>query len=653
VSVTGTAASSNANLLVYHSPYEAPREKLDISGTWAGTIFFPGQPFAMTVSFAKPNTVWTGQFIVGVDSAPLTNINVSAEAVEFAFPPEYGEVSWKGVLSPDGNMITGTFYEVYQVTNSVTAGFSIRHLNQGGRVDGGDLFLDDLQLVAGTVAGMGTNLVHDGDFENALAGSWQIASNHADTTLSSTNAHSGQRSLHLVASSGGKDEASAMWQPIHSLVPGQPYTLSFWYLPSTNGLDLTVRLGDMGLTTTQRILPAKAATPGAPNAIESAETSPLPLLLTEVLPENVDGLTDLLGHHAAWVELHNYSSNAVRLDACYLARETNSLQQWAFPVGGALAAGEYRLIWLDGVPGETTTAEWHASFSAAPQSGIVILSHSANGAMTVLDSLVYQNVSAGRSFGVLPGGQRAVQALPTPGQPNPEAPAAVRVVINEWMAGNTRTLADPSDGRFKDWFELRNLGDQAAPLSGYSLTDALAVPRRFVIPAGVSIPAHGYLLVWADDQAVSSLPNPGYLHVNFKLSQDGDIIALFGPDGVLVDSVSFGPQVPDISQGRDSAGALVFMDHPTPAGDNFVPEVPQEVLFRITDLVVESQGATMLGWASEPGLKYQVQCRNALGQTVWTDLGQPVTGGDGFVTAFVDRTPPQNGQRFYRVLRLP
>ena len=653
VSLTGTASSSTANLLVYHSPYEPPRDYLDISGAWTGTIYFPGQPFAMSVSFEKSNNAWAGRFVVGADSVPLDKIEVSPQAVQFAFPAQYGDVRWTGVLSPDGNTITGSFYEVYQVTNSITADFSLRHLNQGGRVDGGDLFLDDLQLVPGAVAGVGTNLIRDGDFEASLAGNWQIASNHAGTALSTTNTHSGQHSLHLVASSGGKDEATAVWQPMDSLTAGQIYTLSFWYLPSTNGLDLTVRLGDSPLATTQRVLPAKAATPGAPNAIERVEGALLPLALTEVLPENVDSITDALGHHAAWVELRNTSTNLVRLDGCFLTSQTNDLQRWAFPAGTTMEPGELRLIWLDGASDESTATEWHANFLASPRDGMIILSHNANGTLTVLDTLAYQALPAGRSFGVLPGGQRAVLTVPTPALPNPGPPAVVHLRVNEWMAGNTRTMADPSDGRFKDWFELRNLDDQAADLAGYSLTDSISGPRKFIIPAGTSISERGYLLVWADDQASPNSTNPVSLHVNFKLSQDGDTIALFAPDGTLVDSVSFGPQLPDISQGRDAQGALVFMDHPTPAGDNLFPEIPQEVLFRITDLIVEPKGTRMLGWASEPGRKYQVQYRDNLSQTSWSDLGQPLIASEGFATTVVDRTESGPGQRFYRVLRIP
>ena len=565
VSVTGVAPSSNANLLVYHSPYQPPRASADISGTWKGTIDFPGQPFDMTVAFAAQNNAWTGQFVVTDGNAPLTNIVVSANSVRFEFPPSPGtEVRWEGTLSPDGHSIQGVFHEVYQVTNTLTADFLLRHVNDQGRPDGGDVYLDELALVAGTVPGAGANLLRNGGFEDPLTNGWRVASNHLASSVGATNIHAGLGSLHLVASSGGRDEDSAVWQTVASLAPGQTYTLSYWYLPSTNGVDLTVRLGDGDLASTQRILPEKAATPGAPNAIWSHGGTLLPLGLTEVLPENLDGVQDARGHRAPWVELHNTSSNTVPLAGCYLAAQTTNLTQWAFPAEASLAPGQYRLVWLDAAPDESTPAEWHANFRAAPGSGAVILSHYQNGTATVLDGLYYRDLTSGQSFGLLPDGQKAVQSQATPGQPNQSPPVVNRLLINEWMAGNARTLADPADGRFKDWFELFNPTDEAVDLTGYSLSDSLTNRLESVIPAGRVLAPHGYFIVWADGLPPLNGAASTALHTAFKLSQDGDTIALFAPDGRLVDAVTFGRQTPDISQGRNDQGALAYMNTPTP-----------------------------------------------------------------------------------------
>jgi hypothetical protein len=51
--------------------------------------------------------------------------------------------------------------------------------------------------------------------------------------------------------------------------------------------------------------------------------------------------------------------------------------------------------------------------------------------------------------------------------------ASTPVVINEVMASNFSTLADPQ-GEFDDWIELRNVTDQAVDLSGWYLSDEAA-----------------------------------------------------------------------------------------------------------------------------------------------------------------------------------
>ncbi len=149
------------------------------------------------------------------------------------------------------------------------------------------------------------------------------------------------------------------------------------------------------------------------------------------------------------------------------------------------------------------------------------------------------------------------------------ARADVPVVVNEWMASNISCAADPQ-GQFDDWIELYNAGDASVDVAGLYLTDDVSEPRKWQIPAGDSvlttIPARGFLVIWADGDT----GDPG-LHADFSLSAGGDEIALFGSDGVaLLDSVSFGPQVADLSYGRDpdGAGDLKLMVLPTPGEAN-------------------------------------------------------------------------------------
>ena len=77
------------------------------------------------------------------------------------------------------------------------------------------------------------------------------------------------------------------------------------------------------------------------------------------------------------------------------------------------------------------------------------------------------------------------------------------------------------------------------------------------------------LVVWADDDAGDA---PG-LHANFKLSQSGEVVALTDAarnGGALLDLVSFGHQLDDVSYGRlpEDPSRFGFLDQPTPGSDN-------------------------------------------------------------------------------------
>jgi hypothetical protein len=112
---------------------------------------------------------------------------------------------------------------------------------------------------------------------------------------------------------------------------------------------------------------------------------------------------------------------------------------------------------------------------------------------------------------------------------------------------------DPADGDFDDWFELFNAGDAPVDLTGFSLTDDPARPRRAVIPGGFVLPPRGFLLVWADGEPEQT--RPGALHVDFRLARGGSHLALHDPAGREVDRVAFGPQLTDVSEGRWGDGA--------------------------------------------------------------------------------------------------
>ena len=145
------------------------------------------------------------------------------------------------------------------------------------------------------------------------------------------------------------------------------------------------------------------------------------------------------------------------------------------------------------------------------------------------------------------------------------------VVINEVMASNTKTLADPQ-GDFDDWIELFNAGDTAVDVAGMYLTDDPADPRKWRIPiptglrGATSIRPKSHLIVWAD----GDVPDAG-LHASFRLGAESDEVHLFDTDGQMeIDSLVFGKQTTDVSYGRypDGSQTLRFFGVPTPGQPN-------------------------------------------------------------------------------------
>src|SRR5690606_5005776 len=186
------------------------------------------------------------------------------------------------------------------------------------------------------------------------------------------------------------------------------------------------------------------------------------------------------------------------------------------------------------------------------------------GTNQLVDYLTYGDLPANWSYGDVPDGQpfyRANMFFVTPNATNNGTPPPITVFINEWLADNVSALADPVDGNFEDWFEIYNPGPEAVDLGGCYLTDNLNNPTKFQIPNNghYVIPPGGYLLVWADDEAVQNSTSVPDLHAGFALSKGGESIAIFASDGVTqIDAITFGAQTTDVTQGRFPDGAATI-----------------------------------------------------------------------------------------------
>jgi hypothetical protein len=127
------------------------------------------------------------------------------------------------------------------------------------------------------------------------------------------------------------------------------------------------------------------------------------------------------------------------------------------------------------------------------------------------------------------------------------------LVINELMASNNSTVFD-QNGEYDDWIELYNNSSSSIVLDGFYLTDNAANITKWSFPAGTTINAYDYLIVWADEDNLQT-----GLHASFKLSAStGESLILSDGSQNLIDEVIFGGQTADISYGRYSNGTGTF-----------------------------------------------------------------------------------------------
>lgn len=140
--------------------------------------------------------------------------------------------------------------------------------------------------------------------------------------------------------------------------------------------------------------------------------------------------------------------------------------------------------------------------------------------------------------------------------------------INEFMASNDFCCTD-ENGDYDDWIEIYNPGPDSVDIGGWYISDDLADVTAWQIPASnpelTAIAPQDYLLLWADKES-----EQGILHVDIKLSADGEAIALAAPSGAVIDQIVFEEQQTDISFGRLPDGGTdweSFMN-PTPGSAN-------------------------------------------------------------------------------------
>ena len=169
-----------------------------------------------------------------------------------------------------------------------------------------------------------------------------------------------------------------------------------------------------------------------------------------------------------------------------------------------------------------------------------------------------------------------------------------QILINEFLADNDSKSPLESgellDGNYdsSDWIELYNNYSEPVDLSGWYLTDDAANLTLWQFPSDnpdLLLQPGEYLIIFASGKTEAENPanypyvDPaGYLHTNFKLSSDGEYLALVAADGTTVihqynqidlsgDVSGYPKQQENISYGY-CYGELQYFTKLTPGADN-------------------------------------------------------------------------------------
>lgn len=160
------------------------------------------------------------------------------------------------------------------------------------------------------------------------------------------------------------------------------------------------------------------------------------------------------------------------------------------------------------------------------------------------------------------------------------------LIINEFVAENDNGLKD-EDASTEDWIEIFNPGTTAVSLNGWSLTDDPRETGKWVFPA-VSLPAKGYLVVFASGKDRKPTLAGGRLHTNFKLNLAGEFLGLYSPDMPRAEVHSLAPAFPeqrnDYSCGLNPQNQWRYYRTPTPGaanGDSLIADSVEDVHFSV------------------------------------------------------------------------
>ena len=282
--------------------------------------------------------------------------------------------------------------------------------------------------------------------------------------------------------------------------------------------------------------------------------------LNEVMAENHTAVTNG-GTYPDYVELRNNTAGPIDIGGWTLTDDDYNLIKYVFPGGTTVPANGYIVVWCDSA---AAVSGLHSGFALDSDGQRVLLLQGG----VIRDVITFGPQAVDLSIGrIVDGTGSWALNIPTPGATNlAKTPlgAATSLKVNEWMA-------NPASG--SDWFELYNPDANPVALGGLYLSDTPGTPTISQIPPLSFIAGKGFAKISSDGSAA------GFNHANFKLSSGGSPIVLTNANGTsVIDSVTFGAQVRNVSQGRFPDGAATVASFPQSASKAYTNWLPGSIL---------------------------------------------------------------------------
>ncbi|MCK5851669.1 chitobiase/beta-hexosaminidase C-terminal domain-containing protein, partial [bacterium] len=174
---------------------------------------------------------------------------------------------------------------------------------------------------------------------------------------------------------------------------------------------------------------------------------------------------------------------------------------------------------------------------------------------------------------------------------SPSSQLVYHTNIWQYMIGTNEPAAIPEipgeiSDNFIDWLELYNSSPTSINLKGWSLTDNNSKSDKWIFP-DVTISAGEYLIIFCDEQNITSTAST-YLHTNFKLTKDGEYLALFDNSLPRNFISGFSPNYPQQSYFYSYGWSLanssyLYFSTPTPGKQNYGETSPGIVATPIID----------------------------------------------------------------------